>query len=117
MPAVCRHRDICSGHHGYPPREIRTHSDDVFVNARGVARVGDRMQFHTISTLEAAHDAAIKPRDATDKSYNPSVFVNGKAVAYPKYEMEDARLMTGEEVVCNSKLVTASHNVYFEDNR
>lgn len=109
MPEVCRHRDICSGHGGYPPREVVTHSPNVFVNRRGVARVGDRMQFHTISTMENAHDAAIK---SDGKQH--TVFVNSKEVAYPKHGMTDARTMEGKPTNCSSVMVTGSHNVFFE---
>ena len=109
MPAVCRHRDICSGHGGYPPREVVTHSPNVFVNTRGVARVGDRMQFHTISTMEETHDAAIK---SDGKKH--TVFVNGKEVAYPNHGMTDAKTMGGSATSCASVMVSASRNVFFE---
>lgn len=132
MPNVCRKGDVCSGHLAHPPRKIKTGSPNVYVNNRGVARIHDRMQFHTATVMEFAHDARLQPKyinvNGSFRLRNPTVYVNGRHVCYPKQKMEDARLLTGELIdsassiippdvsICKSKILTASHNVFFENN-
>ena len=41
MPGIVRLGDYCSGHDGYPPRPNDEASINVFVNSKGVHRVGD----------------------------------------------------------------------------
>ncbi len=41
MPGIVRLGDYCSGHGGYPPRPNDEASANVFVNSKGVHRVGD----------------------------------------------------------------------------
>ena len=41
MPGIVRLGDICTGHGCWPPRANSSASTDVFVNSRGVHRLGD----------------------------------------------------------------------------
>ena len=46
MPASHRHKDICTGHSCFPPRPNSGASGNVYVNGKGVHRVGDGWQLH-----------------------------------------------------------------------
>ena len=46
MPAVVRLGDICTGHGCWPPRQNIEASQNVFVNGRGVHRLGDAWAVH-----------------------------------------------------------------------
>jgi len=46
MPAVVRLGDICTGHGCWPPRQNIEASPNVFVNGRGVHRLGDAWAVH-----------------------------------------------------------------------
>jgi hypothetical protein len=46
MPAVVRLGDISQGHACFPPRPCTSASGDVFVNGRGIHRVGDAWAVH-----------------------------------------------------------------------
>ena len=46
MPGVVRLGDISAGHSCYPPRPCVEASGNVFVNGRGVHRVGDAWAVH-----------------------------------------------------------------------
>jgi uncharacterized Zn-binding protein involved in type VI secretion len=95
MPAICRVGDICSGHDCFPPRPIITGSEDVFLNGKGVARLGDALTFH-------CKPCGKNPRchPSTIAGGSSSVFVNGIAVA-----------RIGDPIACGSVCATASPDV------
>jgi uncharacterized Zn-binding protein involved in type VI secretion len=92
MPAVARLSDKCSGHGCFPPRVNDSASSDVFVNSKGVHRVGD----HWIP-----HKCNKKTHDSTLASGSSTVFVNGKAVG-----------RIGDDVACGSVIAQGSPNVF-----
>ena len=92
MPAVARLSDKCSGHDCFPPRKNDSASSDVFVNNKGVHRVGD----HWIP-----HKCKKKMHDSTLAAGSSTVFVNGKAVG-----------RIGDDVACGSVIAQGSPNVF-----
>ena len=92
MPAVVRLGDTCSGHGCYPSRTNDEASNNVFVNGRGVHRLGDHWVTHCCS---------IPCHDGTASSGSSTVFVNGKAVC-----------RVGDSVSCGSTMAEGSPNVF-----
>jgi len=87
MPPVTRLGDIGSGHAGFPPTAVTEGSDNVFVNGKSVARLGDKIKEH-------GHLRKISKGSGT-------VFINGKPVA---------RL--GDPIDCGGFLLQGSGNVF-----
>lgn len=92
MPAVARLYDKCSGHGCFPPRVNNEASEDVFVNSKGVHRVGD---------FWIPHKCNKKMHDSTLAEGSPTVFVNGKAVG-----------RIGDDIACGSVIAQGSPNVF-----
>lgn len=92
MPAVHRHRDICTGHGCFPPRNNTEASSNVFVNDRGWQRKGDAWESHCCGS--SCHGGS------TSKG-SSMVFVNSK----------DA-IRIGDPVSCGSACSTGSPNVF-----
>lgn len=95
MPAVHRLSDICTGHGCWPPRPNVGASADVFVNGRGVHRVGDPWAAHTCPSIPETHSSVMGGGSAT-------VFVNGRPAA-----------RVGDPVACGSTAATGSADVSF----
>ncbi len=93
MPAVTRLGDECSGHDCFPPRVNDEASTDVFVNGKGVHRLGDHWVEHTCG--DNTHDSVAA-------SGSSKVFVNGKAA-----------IRVGDLVACGSVAAQGSTNTFF----
>ena len=92
MPAIVRLGDESTGHGCFPARPNDTASTDVFINGRGVHRVGD----HWIT-----HCCGPSCHDGNEATGSPNVFVNGKAVA-----------RIGDTISCGDFDATGSPNVF-----
>jgi uncharacterized Zn-binding protein involved in type VI secretion len=92
MPAVVRLGDNCSGHGCYPARQNVQASNNVFVNGRGVHRLGDAW---------ATHCCGVSCHDGTASSGSSTVFVNGKPIC-----------RVGDSVSCGSTMAEGSNNVF-----
>lgn len=103
MPSAARKDDMCSGHEAYPPRPIKTSSDNVFVNYRKASRSNDELEIHMGYLGENPHPATIKP----NTPLKSSVFINGRGAATIKAEMNEGD--------CTSILITGSMNVFYEE--
>lgn len=95
MPGVVRLGDICSGHSCYPPRENTSASKNVFVNGKGVHRVGDSWKKHKCPRKRG------KGHTGTLRSGSSTVFINGRGVA-----------RKGDPISCGSKCDTCSEDVF-----
>ena len=94
MPPVVRHRDICTGHDCWPPRENRTVSNNVFVNDRGAHRQSDSWKVHCRQCIPIqCHDAILSRGSRT-------VYVNSRQLG-----------RIGDPVSCGSLCATGSPNV------
>lgn len=91
MPAVVRLGDLCSGHSGYPPRASIEASTNVYVNNKGVVRVGDKFAIHCSGDCH----------DGTQQTGSAFVFVNGKAMA-----------RVNDTIDCGSTDAQGSDNVF-----
>ena len=93
MPGCARLADTCSGHAPcYPPRNNVAASTDVFVNGRGVHRLGDSWAPHGSGDC--------RPHGSQLASGSPNVFTNG---------LPTGRL--GDSVACGSNVASASLDV------
>ena len=92
MAGVVRLGDKCSGHDCYPSRANDEASNNVFVNGRGVHRVGDHW---------ATHCCPPPCHDGVASSGSSTVFVNGKPAC-----------RIGDKVSCGSTMATGSNNVF-----
>jgi uncharacterized Zn-binding protein involved in type VI secretion len=92
MPAVVRLGDNCSGHGCYPARANTQASSNVFVNGKGVHRLGDAW---------SSHCCGIPCHDGTASSGSATVFVNGKPIC-----------RVGDSVSCGSTMAQGSNNVF-----
>jgi uncharacterized Zn-binding protein involved in type VI secretion len=92
MPSAVRLSDVCTGHSCWPSRPNASASTDVFINARGAHRVGDRWQSHCCGP--ACHDS-------NQASGSPNVFVNGRPQA-----------RVGDSIACGSNNSSGSPNVF-----
>jgi len=92
MAGVVRLGDVCSGHGCYPSRANTSASNDVFVNNKGVHRVGDSW---------ATHCCGIPCHSGVASSGSKTVFVNGKSAC-----------RIGDKVSCGSTMATGSNNVF-----
>lgn len=81
------------GHHCFHPRPCIKASNNVFVNGRGVNRVGDMWKYHSCK-----HHGGHVGYTVTGSN---SVYCNGKPVGRLK-----------DQINCGSKIMTASSNVY-----
>ena len=72
MSSATRLGDLGSGHDACPVRKLIKASEDVFINGRGVGRVGDIYSEHGCD-IHSPHTGAIARG-------SESVFVNGKPV-------------------------------------
>lgn len=88
---VSRLNDIDSGHDCHSPRNNVQASANVFINKRGVHRVGDLWAPHC---CEGCHTG-------TTAAGSSSVFVNGQAAS-----------RIGDQISCGSVIMTGSANVY-----
>ena len=93
MAAVTRLGDICSGHGCFGPRENDEASSNVFVNGKGVNRLGD----HWVT-----HCCTIICHDGVSETGSSKVFVNGKAA-----------VRIGDSISCGSVSAQGSQNVFF----
>lgn len=91
MPAVVRLADYCAGH-CYSPRPNDEASPNVFVNGRGVHRVGDHWPTHCCPP--PCHDSV-------QAQGSPNVFVNGRAAA-----------RIGDALSCGDVTAEGSPNVF-----
>lgn len=87
---ICRLNDMDTGHDCYSPRNNLQASVNVFVNKRGVHRVGDIWAPHCCEGCHPGNTAA----------GSSSVFVNGQAVG-----------RIGDQINCGSVIMTGSANV------
>lgn len=94
MPGIVRLGDQCSGHSCYPPRENSSASKNVFVNGKGVHRVGDSWKKHKCKRRHGNHAGNLKKGSST-------VFVNGRGVG-----------RKGDPVSCGSKCDECSDDVF-----
>ena len=92
MPAVVRLSDSCTGHACFPTRPNTQASSNVFVNGRGVHRVGDSHAIHSCGKSFHA---------STQASGSSTVYVNGKAMA-----------RVGDSISCGSSNASGSYNVF-----
>jgi uncharacterized Zn-binding protein involved in type VI secretion len=81
---------MCSGHANAPPRANTSASTDVFVDGKGVHRVGDSWGPH-----------GIPPHTSTQSSGSSTVIVNGKGVA-----------RVGDSIACGSTNAQGSSTVF-----
>lgn len=88
---IVRLGDTCSGHGCYPSRANISASENVFVNGRGVHRVGDSWDTHCCGPV--CHGGIAATGSST-------VFVNGKPAC-----------KVGDKVDCGSTMATGSENV------
>lgn len=88
MPPAVRLSDVCTGHGPCPPRPNASASTNVFINARGAHRVGDKWQTHC-------------NHDSIQASGSPNVFVNGRPQA-----------RVGDSIACGSSNASGSPNVF-----
>lgn len=72
MPAIVRLNDLGKGHSCWPPVDNNQASLNVFVNLKGVHRVGDTQLEHCCG--DSCHIGV-------QTTGSPNVFVNSKAVA------------------------------------
>lgn len=72
MGGIVRDGDLCSGHGSHPPRTAETFSSNVFVNGKGVVRLGDTWTLHT---------DGISPHVGVQTSASTTVRANGQGVA------------------------------------
>ncbi len=92
MAGVVRLGDKCSGHGCFPSRQNIEASNNVFINGRGVHRVGDNW---------ATHCCGIPCHSGVASSGSSSVFVNGKPVC-----------RIGDSISCGSTMATGSNDVF-----
>jgi len=92
MSGITRLGDYCTGHDGFVPRPAISASSNVFVNGKGVVRVGDQWAQHTDG--HTTHDGV-------QVSGSSSVFVNGLPVA-----------RIGDHISCGSNVAEGSSNVF-----
>jgi uncharacterized Zn-binding protein involved in type VI secretion len=92
MPAVVRLGDNCSGHGCYPARPNSQASSDVFVNSKGVHRLGDAW---------SSHCCGVPCHDGVASSGSATVYVNGKPIC-----------RVGDSVSCGSTMAQGSDNVF-----
>ena len=94
MPGIVRLADTSTGHGCFPARPNDTASTNVFINGRGVHRVGDHWIEHCCGVPLACHEGV----QATG---SPNVFVNGRAVARIR-----------DTISCGDFNATGSSNVF-----
>lgn len=83
MPAGTRLQDYCTGHDACAPTPLVECSPDVFINGRGVGRVGDYYAPHGCDA-HSTHQDSIAAGSST-------VFINGK----PAGRVGDAVVLAG----------------------
>lgn len=93
MSAVARFADKCSGHGCFPSRPNIGASGNVFVNGKGVQRLGDPYASHCCPN-HGCHDGVVS-------AGNGHVFVNGRPLA-----------RIGDQVSCGSVIEEGSGNVF-----
>ena len=140
MPAVARMKDLCTGHDAFAPRRIRWGSINVYINNRACARAHDRLQFH--QNMLGQHDARIAKREKCTVWVNgrPAALLKDvldDALPQPYIEsyIPEQRRGDTQELIhhnykgmfeleprpseedgkCESIIMTASHNVFFEN--
>lgn len=90
MSGVALLGDVCTGHGCWPSRPNDQASTDVFVNSKGVHRVGDHWAKHKCGS---EHDSTLAVGSST-------VFVNSKPVG-----------RIGDRIQCGSFIKTGSSDV------
>ena len=93
MPAVCRLNDISTGHADWPPRRNDSAATDVYVNNKGVHRVGDHWPTHCNSIPEC--------HDGTLAQGSFSVYANGNQIG-----------RIGDPISCGDHVAEGSDNVF-----
>ena len=91
--AIVLKGDNCSGHGCFPPRASLEGSPDVFVESKGVVRVGDSWAIHSCPK--------IPPHAGTQAEGSETVFINGKGIA-----------REGDSISCGSKAMGGSRSVF-----
>lgn len=94
MPGVVRLGDKCTGHNGYPSRPNDEASTKVFVNNRGVHRLGDHWPQHCNNNCHQGFAS----------SSSGSVFADGIGVC-----------RIGDSVNCGSSMMEGSSDVFAGD--
>ena len=84
---------ICSGHGCFPPRKALEGSDNVFVNGKGMSRVGDAWETHCCTII--CHDSI-------GVQGSEKVFINGRAA-----------MRIGDAIECGSVVAQGSSKVFF----
>lgn len=92
---VVRLGDKSCGHGCYPSRPNIEASENVFVNGRGVHRVGDEWEVH--GCVQCRHGGRASSGSST-------VFANGKAVC-----------RVGDSIDCGDVMCEGSENVFVGD--
>ena len=92
MPAISFLGAMSAGHDGFNPRPNLEASSNVFVNGKGIHRVGDSWEIHCDST--SCHDGV-------EASGSSSVFINGRALA-----------RIGDSISCGDIIAEGSPNVF-----
>ncbi len=93
MPAVVRLGDMSCGHSCFPARPNDEASPNVFVNSKGVHRLGDHWETHCCPAGPC--------HDGYASSGSPNVFVNGKSVC-----------RVGDSIDCGDTMCEGSPNVF-----
>lgn len=96
MPRATRLGDIGSGHDACGSRELVTASDNVFINGKGAARIGDAYQSH--GCIEhPPHVGHLAAGSAT-------VYINGRRAG-----------RVGDAIDCGGSAAQGSPNVFIGD--
>jgi uncharacterized Zn-binding protein involved in type VI secretion len=96
MAAATRQGDYCTGHDGCAPVPLIESSSNVFINGRGVGRVGDKYASHGCVT-HSIHTDSISSGSST-------VFINGVSAA-----------RVGDTVLMAGTIQNGSNNVFIGD--
>jgi uncharacterized Zn-binding protein involved in type VI secretion len=92
MPAATRLGDICTGHGCFGPRVCDSASTNVFINGKGVHRVGDHWVTHCCGP--SCHDSVCVSGSST-------VFINGVPAA-----------RIGDAIGCGSVIAQGSSDTF-----
>jgi|688.fasta_scaffold376249_3 uncharacterized Zn-binding protein involved in type VI secretion len=84
---------ICSGHNGWPPRNVVSGSTDVFIENSGAVRIGDFWEVHC-KPDEGCHGG-------TSITGSPTVFVNDLSLC-----------RVGDYIDCGSTILTGNLTVF-----
>ena len=95
MPAATRLGDMSTGHpHCYPATPAVEASTDVFVNGKGLVRIGDTWASHGACSDHSPHSGSSSGGSAT-------VFINGKGA-----------VRIGDDISCGDTVAEGSSSVF-----